>query len=602
MIPSAKGFGKALASDVDPQLDEAGRTSGARFGRILGGAATAAAGLAIAGIGAVLKTGIQEALDASGGIAQLEAGIKSTGNVANVSVDGMTNLAGSIQLMSGQTDDSIVAAEQLLLTFTNIRNTDTAKIFDDATLATANMAAKMGGDASSNAILLGKALNDPVNGLGALTRAGVQFTDDQKAVIEGLVNTGDVAGAQSIILAELNTQFGGAAEAAGKSLPGQLEIAKRKFEDVSQTIAEKLIPAVLPALLKISDVVTEDILPAVALFIQQMRDGEGPGGTFRNALEKVGAVLSAVTGFVKDNIKWLGPLAVAIGIVTAAVWLVNIAMSANPVSLIIIGIAALAAAFLWAYNNVSWFKTGVDAIGAAFVWLWDTILFPYIQAFTTVWTWMWEYVMKPVFDFIVEYVKVVGAVWSWLWDNAIKPAIDGIVAGVGWLKDRWEWAFGLIRDTVSGATDFIKSTFQTVIDFFRDAPGKIGGFFSGIGDTISNAFKFAFNKVAGFWNNTVGKLAFKAPDWIPSIGGKGWDVPDIPLLANGGIVTKPTLAMIGEGPESEAVMPLSKLDALLKSAGNGNGSGQFRDLIIQGIQNVDQIAAELPRIQYRGAA
>lgn len=602
MIPSAEGFGKALAAGVDPQLDEAGRTSGARFGRILGGAATAAAGLAIAGIGAVLKTGIQEALDASGGIAQLEAGIKSTGNVANVSVDGMTNLAGSIQLMSGQTDDSIVAAEQLLLTFTNIRNTDTAKIFDDATLATANMAAKMGGDASSNAILLGKALNDPVNGLGALTRAGVQFTDDQKAVIEGLVNTGDVAGAQSIILAELNTQFGGAAEAAGKSLPGQLEIAKRKFEDVSQTIAEKLIPAVLPALLKISDVVTEDILPAVALFIQQMRDGEGPGGTFRNALEKVGAVLSAVTGFVKDNIKWLGPLAVAIGIVTAAVWLVNIAMSANPVSLIIIGIAALAAAFLWAYNNVSWFKTGVDAIGAAFVWLWDTILFPYIQAFTTVWTWMWEYVMKPVFDFIVEYVKVVGAVWSWLWDNAIKPAIDGIVAGVGWLKDRWEWAFGLIRDTVSGATDFIKSTFQTVIDFFRDAPGKIGGFFSGIGDTISNAFKFAFNKVAGFWNNTVGKLAFKAPDWIPSIGGKGWDVPDIPLLANGGIVTKPTLAMIGEGPESEAVMPLSKLDALLKSAGNGNGSGQFRDLIIQGIQNVDQIAAELPRIQYRGAA
>jgi hypothetical protein len=99
--------------------------------------------LLCAGSGAVIKTGLDETLDASAGIAQLQAGIESTGNVANVSVKGMTDLASSIQNMSGQTDDSIVKAESLLQTFTNIRNEGPNKIFDDATLAAANMAAKM---------------------------------------------------------------------------------------------------------------------------------------------------------------------------------------------------------------------------------------------------------------------------------------------------------------------------------------------------------------------------------------------------------------------------------------------------------------------------
>ena len=66
-----------------------------------------------------------------------------------------------------------------------------------------------------------------------------------------------------------------------------------------------------------------------------------------------------------------------------------------------------------------------------------------------------------------------------------------------------------------------------------------------------------FNAIAKVWNNTVGKLSFKIPSWVPGIGGKGFDVPNIPMLANGGIVTQPTLALIGEkGPE--AVIPLDR--------------------------------------------
>jgi hypothetical protein len=78
-----------------------------------------------------------------------------------------------------------------------------------------------------------------------------------------------------------------------------------------------------------------------------------------------------------------------------------------------------------------------------------------------------------------------------------------------------------------------------------------------VADVISAPFKAAFRAVAGLWNSTIGKLSFTVPSWVPVIGGKGFDVPDIPMLAEGGIVTSPTLAMIGErGPE--AVIPLSR--------------------------------------------
>ena len=77
-------------------------------------------------------------------------------------------------------------------------------------------------------------------------------------------------------------------------------------------------------------------------------------------------------------------------------------------------------------------------------------------------------------------------------------------------------------------------------------------------NTLVDVFKTVFNGIAVVWNNTFGKLSFKVPSWVPGIGGKGFDIPDIPMLAAGGIVTGPTLAMIGEaGPE--AVIPLDRM-------------------------------------------
>jgi hypothetical protein len=78
-----------------------------------------------------------------------------------------------------------------------------------------------------------------------------------------------------------------------------------------------------------------------------------------------------------------------------------------------------------------------------------------------------------------------------------------------------------------------------------------------VANVITAPFRAAFRAVAWLWNNTVGAFSFTIPSWVPGIGGKGFDVPDIPMLAQGGIVTGPTLAMIGErGPE--AVIPLNR--------------------------------------------
>jgi hypothetical protein len=76
---------------------------------------------------------------------------------------------------------------------------------------------------------------------------------------------------------------------------------------------------------------------------------------------------------------------------------------------------------------------------------------------------------------------------------------------------------------------------------------------------LVDVFKKAFNGIATIWNNTIGKFSFTVPSWVPGIGGKGFAMPDIPMLAAGGIVTGPTLAMIGEGRGPEAVIPLDRM-------------------------------------------
>lgn len=142
--------------------------------------------------------------------------------------------------------------------------------------------------------------------------------------------------------------------------------------------------------------------------------------------------------------------------------------------------------------------------------------------------------------------------------NPIALVILAIVAFVAALVVLYK-RFEVVRTVVDTVFNAIKTGVTTSLDFLTS-------YF----ESVLNIYKNIFNAIAKLWNNTIGKLSFKFPDWVPGFGGKGFSVPNIPMLAEGGIVNSPTLAMIGEkGPE--AVVPLNRNSGVGGITVNVNG-------------------------------
>ena len=132
--------------------------------------------------------------------------------------DQVGDLVTAISNKAGYDDEAIQSGANLLLTFTNIRN-EAGKgndIFNQSTRILTDMSTAMGTEPKQAAIQLGKALNDPIKGISALSRVGVTFTDGQKKTIKSLVDGGKTMQAQKIILKELNSEFGGSAAAQAR--------------------------------------------------------------------------------------------------------------------------------------------------------------------------------------------------------------------------------------------------------------------------------------------------------------------------------------------------------------------------------------------------
>jgi len=138
---------------------------------------------------------------------------------------------------------------------------------------------------------------------------------------------------------------------------------------------------------------------------------------------------------------------------------------------------------------------------------------------------------------------------------------------------------------------------DSIIDAFSIIYNGIKATMGFVANVITAPFKAAFRAVASLWNNTIGALSFKVPSWVPGIGGKGFDVPDIPMLAQGGIVTGPTLAMIGEGRGPEAVIPLSKLGSMGFGGGSNitvNVNGGDPNSIVRALQQYVRQSGPVP--------
>lgn len=222
---------KAAADAMDKMVPAAGKaekavgklsTASKEFGSVIGGLAAALAG------GVFFQAVIRNTIESESALAQLNATIKSTGGAAGLSSDQVVAMAQGLQKVTTFGDDAIISMASQLLTFDKIGGESVPR----ATEAILDLATKMNGDLKGAALQVGKALNDPVQGINALTRSGVSFSEAQKDVIKSLVETGDVAGAQAVILSTLEGQMGGSARAARETFGGAVTALQNAFGDL----------------------------------------------------------------------------------------------------------------------------------------------------------------------------------------------------------------------------------------------------------------------------------------------------------------------------------------------------------------------------------
>lgn len=172
----------------------------------------------------------------------LKATLEATGASAWTSAKEIEGMAESLQDMTAYGDDAVLMMQNVLLGFKNIKGDN----FKEATTAILDMATVMGMDLTSAAQAVGKALDDPVQGMDSLSRQGFKFTEQQKDMLKALVESGKIEEAQGIILKELATTYGGAAEAAAgtaSAIKDKLNNALGDLqEEAGRTISEALKP------------------------------------------------------------------------------------------------------------------------------------------------------------------------------------------------------------------------------------------------------------------------------------------------------------------------------------------------------------------------
>jgi len=285
---------------------------------------------------------------------QLNAVLASTKGISGMTAQGINDIANSIMEMSNIDDDAVVAGENMLLTFTRIGK----DVFPATTQAVADMATAMNNGATpgaeqmaATAMQLGKALNDPIDGVTKLTKVGVTFTEAQKKQIKTMQDAGDVMGAQKVMLAELATEFGGSAAANANALG----LLQNKIMNLSDELMGKLRPYIIAT--------AEALSKFLDKAVQFVRDNQE---TIKTVLAMVGAFISVIA-VVEASIKVWGMLVQAFKFVQMAMT----ALMANPIVLLL---ALIAAGVAYLSIKFGGLQNAFAVIGAGLVILANVII------------------------------------------------------------------------------------------------------------------------------------------------------------------------------------------------------------------------------------
>jgi len=185
--------------------------------------------------------------------------------------------------------------------------------------------------------------------------------------------------------------------------------------------------------------------------------------------------------------------------------------------------------------------------------------------------------------------------------GGIGAAIGGASGAIGILAGPVGIAIAAIGGLITVGVLLYKN-WDTIKAKAGELASGVVTLFTGMKDGIVGAFRGGINGAIGIVNSgisSINQLAFDIPDWVPMVGGKhfGLNIPTIPTLAEGGIATKPTLAMIGEGGENEAVLPLSRLETML--SGQMNGLTIQNHITVNGNANAEKTAREIAELVNR---
>lgn len=353
-------------------------------------------------------------------------------------------------------------------------------------------------------------------------------------------------------------------------------------------------------------------------------------------MDQLGPKVEQLTAWMTEHKEVMKIVAYVVGtlaVIALAAYIASMASAAVatvaatwPILAVVAAIGAVVAAAWWVWTNWdkiwTWVKehpalavlaaivaapvVGFIALVAGLKYLWEN------------WRWIWDAIknfsmeawngyIKPIWDAIYSYVvdvlipyfnflwDVFQNVWSWIsdkvsqaWNNVIKPiwdAIYGFIVNylIPWYQKLWEIArevWDNISSKISTAWNIIKGAFfniitgiATVWGFFQTAKDIIGSVFTNIADAISGPFRTAFNFISDAWNNTVGKLSWSIPGWVPIIGGNTISAPKLPRFETGGIFN--TAMGGGSGlavlHDNEMILNPQQQKALFGGGGLGGG-------------------------------
>lgn len=375
--------------------------------------------------------------------AQVEAALESMGGASGKTATELQNAAKQLETFSNFDDDDILAKVTAnLLTFGNV----SGSVFDRAQQAAVDLSARLGQDLQSSAIQLGRALNDPITGVTALSRVGVSFTEDQKALIKAMVEAGDVAGAQSLILAELEKQYGGAARAAREAAPGGDQL--QAWRTLQEVIGERLVVAF--------EQVEKVIAPILNAFLRL------PEGV-QTAAVVVGALAAAA-----------GPLLVVLGGIVSlapaiAAGFAAVSAAALPIAAIVAGVAA---AGLLIYQN--WDKIGpvLDSVAESF-----------------------REAIGPQLQRLIEQAS---AKLTELWEGPLGEALRAAMEAVEDFQAGFLFAFGesLVR-VLNAAISVVGGAFDAILGVLTAVSRFLQGDFAGAWEALKGVVYSVVNVIAG---------------------------------------------------------------------------------------------------------